>query len=346
MLTLGKVIKMIHLKLLYLAILLTIFCSSCKNDPLDVDVSDVNIKTNFVNADSMLFHSNHSRRVIINRNFKQSFTDLYLFTFEKGLKIRTSIDSTYANQMASFYKDQYVIELENEIQGGFKSLSPEKKEITNAMKHLRYHFPNMKTPNNIVFFNSLFSYNTIATNSDIGVGLEWYLGSENKLIKKSSIQGLYDYMKTGMDRKYLVRDLMYQWVYAHVQAPTDAKFAEDMVSWGKLLYFIEASLPEKDESVILRYSPEKFKWAEENEKRIWKYFVEQKLLFKNDELLKLGYFNEAPFTKGLPKESPDRLGQYIGWKMVRKYMEKNPELPLEKLVKVPFAQIMQAYKID
>jgi hypothetical protein len=29
------------------------------------------------------------------------------------------------------------------------------------------------------------------------------------------------------------------------------------------------------------------KWAEENEKNIWKYFVEQKLLFKSDELLKL-----------------------------------------------------------
>jgi uncharacterized protein YjaZ len=48
----------------------------------------------------------------------------------------------------------------------------------------------------------------------------------------------------------------------------------------------------------------------------------------------------------LPKESPDRLGQYIGWKMVQKYMEQNPDLPLEKLLNIPFAQIMQAYKID
>jgi len=63
-------------------------------------------------------------------------------------------------------------------------------------------------------------------------------------------------------------------------------------------------------------------------------------------LLKLGYFNEAPFTKGLPKESPDRLGQYIGWKMVRKYVEKHDDITLEKLLKVPYAEIMQSYKID
>ncbi len=337
---------MIHSRILFLPIVLTILCSSCNRDPLDVDVSEVKVNLNFTNADSMLYNSTASRRVLLNRNFKQSFPDLYLFTFEKGLKIRTNSDTAYTNQLALFYKDNYIKELESEIQIQFKSLDVEKSEIKDAMKHLKFHFAKMNTPNNIVFFNSLFSYNTIATNTDIGVGLEWYLGSDNKLIKKSSIQGLFDYMKAGMDRKFLVRDVIYQWVYAQVQAPTDAKFAEDMVSWGKLLYCIEAALPEKDESVIIRYSPEKYKWAEENEKRIWKYFVEEKLLFKNDELLKLGYFNEAPFTKGLPKESPDRLGQYIGWKMVKKYMEANSELPLEKLVKVPFAQIMQAYKID
>lgn len=346
MLTLNKVKKMIHLRYLFLIIVSTIICSSCKNDPLDIDTSDIKLKLNFINADSMFYYSNDSRRMLLNRNFKQSFRDLYLFTFEKGIKINTSIDSVYSNQLQTFYKDQYVLELEKEIQNKFKSLDSEKQEITEGMKHLKFHFAKMNIPKNIVFFNSLFSYNTIATNTDIGIGLEWYLGSDNKLIKRSSIQGLYDYMKQGMDRKFMVRDVMYQWVYAHIQSPTDSKFAEDMISWGKLLYFIEAALPEKEKSIILRYSPEKLKWANENEKRIWKYFVEQKLLFKNDELIKLGYFNEAPFTKGLPKESPDRLGQYIGWKMVHKYMEQNSDLPLEKLVNVPFAEIMQAYKID
>jgi hypothetical protein len=346
MLTLNKVIKMIHLRRLFFVIVLTIFCSSCKNDPLDVDVSKVEVNLNFINADSMLYNSTDSRRILLNRNFKQSFPDLYLFTFEKGLKIRTNVDTMYVNQLTIFYKDPYIKELEIELQRNFKTLSSEKQEIKDAMKHLKFHFKKMNSPKNVVFFNSLFSYNTLATNTDIGVGLEWYLGPEHKLIKKSSIQGLYDYMKASMDRKYLVRDVVYQWVYAQIHAPTDAKFAEDMVSWGKLLYCIEAALPEKDKAIILRYSPEKMKWAEENEKNIWKYFVEQKLLFKSDELLKLGYFNEAPFTKGLPKESPDRLGQYIGWKMVRNYMEQNPDLPLEKLLKVPFAQIMQTYKID
>jgi hypothetical protein len=81
MLTLNKVIKMIHLRRLFFVIVLTIFGSSCKNDPLDVDVSKVEVNLNFINADSMLYNSTDSRRILLNRNFKQSFPDLYLFTF-------------------------------------------------------------------------------------------------------------------------------------------------------------------------------------------------------------------------------------------------------------------------
>ena len=131
---------MIHLRLLFFVIVLTIFCSGCKNDPLDVDVSEIKVNVAFINADSMLYHSTNSRRILLNRNFKQSFPDLYMFTFEKGLKIRTNIDSTYTNQLSTFYKDLYIKELEGELQSNFKSLNSEKLEIIDAMKHLKYHF--------------------------------------------------------------------------------------------------------------------------------------------------------------------------------------------------------------
>lgn len=337
---------MIHLRSWFFYFVLLTLLGSCSNDPLNVNVSDVKVNINFIHADSLLFNASNERRIKLNQFFTNSFPELYLFSYDKSLKINTRVDSTFVNQMNQFYNDPFIKSLEKENKKNFYDLSNEKSQIIEAFKHLKYHFPKVNLPKNIVFNNVLFSYNAIATNRDIGVGLEWYYGANHEIIKKLNIQNLYDYMKKGMDRKYMVRDIVFQWIYANLQAPVDANFAEDMVSWGKLLYCIEAAIPNAEKSIICRYSPEKLKWAEENEKNIWKYFVEQKLLFKNDELLKLGYFNEAPFTKGLPKESPDRLGQFIGWKMVKKYMESHSDLPLEKLLKVPFAEIMQSYKID
>jgi hypothetical protein len=337
---------MIHLRLIFSFFVLLFFVTSCGNNPLDVDVSTIKSNVHFVHVDSIYRTSTDQERQKLNRTFLKSFNELYRFTYEKGLKINTRVDTTFINQLNQFYSDPYIKEVEVELKKSFSDLSSEKNQIHDAFKHLKYHFPKAKQPNNIVFFNALFSYNAIATNDDIGVGLEWYLGYGNKVVKKLPAQNVYEYMKQGMERKFMVRDIVFQWVYAHIQAPTNSKFAEDMISWGKLLYCIEAAIPQVEKAIICRYSAEKFKWAEENEKKIWNYFVDQKLLFKSDEMLKLGYFNEAPQSAGLPKESPDRLGQFIGWKMVQKYMDSHTDLTVDQLLKVPFAEIMQAYKID
>jgi uncharacterized protein YjaZ len=51
------------------------------------------------------------------------------------------------------------------------------------------------------------------------------------------------------------------------------------------------------------------------------------------EDIKFGY-NLAPFSRfnlELDSESPGALGQYIGWQIVRSYMENNPSSLLQML---------------
>jgi uncharacterized protein YjaZ len=66
--------------------------------------------------------------------------------------------------------------------------------------------------------------------------------------------------------------------------------------------------------------------AKVNESNIWQFFVERELLFETDPKLARRFINPAPFTKfnlELDAESPGRLGQYMGWQIVRAYMENN-----------------------
>ena len=55
-------------------------------------------------------------------------------------------------------------------------------------------------------------------------------------------------------------------------------------------------------------------------------------------------FQEGPFTPGLPEKGPDRLGQFLGWRMVQQYMENNSDLTLEELKEVGYNTILQAYE--
>jgi len=40
--------------------------------------------------------------------------------------------------------------------------------------------------------------------------------------------------------------------------------------------------------------------------------------------------NDGPFTSGFAKESPSRVGKWLGWQIIRAYMENN-ELGLEAM---------------
>jgi uncharacterized protein YneF (UPF0154 family) len=35
----------------------------------------------------------------------------------------------------------------------------------------------------------------------------------------------------------------------------------------------------------------------------------------------------------MPKESPGKIGRWIGWRLVEQYMNQNPEITLDELMK-------------
>ncbi|MGJ8661893.1 MAG: hypothetical protein ACSHXL_07635, partial [Bacteroidota bacterium] len=87
------------------------------------------------------------------------------------------------------------------------------------------------------------------------------------------------------------------------------------------------------------------KWAKENEFSFWSYLVKEKMLFRINETESINMLSPGPFTVGLPEKGPDRLGQFLGWQIVRKYMEKN-NVTLKQLQEIPYNKILQAYEID
>jgi uncharacterized protein YjaZ len=54
---------------------------------------------------------------------------------------------------------------------------------------------------------------------------------------------------------------------------------------------------------------------------------------------------EGPFTIGLPEKGPDRLGQFLGYRMILKYMEAK-EITVEQLINTPYTDILVEYEID
>ena len=126
----------------------------------------------------------------------------------------------------------------------------------------------------------------------------------------------------------------------------DKTLLSQMVYAGKELYLKDVLLPEHTDADKIGYTPEQIKWCQENEGYMWRYFIEEKLLYNADSKLPNRFINVAPFSKfylEIDNESPGRVGTWVGWQIVRSFM-KNNEVSLPQLLQMDATEIFNKSK--
>ena len=327
------------------ALVLTILLFSCNRDPLQNDSSKIKLQISYYNMDSVFVFAKGAELENWNLYFKMEIPDAYSYELGRGLRLETDDDSTILTNINTFSQDSFMMKFEKEIQKKFPNLMDQHKAIVLGLRNLKFHFPKMHVPKAIVFANSVFQSSAFATQDELMIGIERYLGKDNEMIQQLPPQVFYEWIKEGMEERYLERDALSNWIMTHLVDMKEGNLAENMINWGKILYFTEAAYPDLPEDVIVRYTPEDLKWAEENEPSLWIYLKKQKMLFRTDQDESINMLASGPFTPGLPEKGPDRLGQYLGWKMVRNYMNNN-DITLPELLKTKYNKILQAYEIE
>ena len=101
-------------------------------------------------------------------------------------------------------------------------------------------------------------------------------------------------------------------------------------------------IPFKTDAEKISYTEVELEWAKANESYIWRYFIERELLFSTDYKLPSRFIINAPFSKfyleEIDNESPGKVGQYIGWQIVRAYM-KNNDVSFQDMMQKPAEEI-------
>ena len=86
-------------------------------------------------------------------------------------------------------------------------------------------------------------------------------------------------------------------------------------------------IPFVSEHDKIGYTEDQLNWAQENEWFIWNYFIGKELLYDTNAKIPSRFINPAPFSKfyleQVDNESPGRIGQFIGWQIVKSYMDNN-----------------------
>ena len=210
-----------------------------------------------------------------------------------------------------------------EVNKTFNDFSKTSSEIASLFNHLKYYFHAFKQPRVITTTSDVDYRNKVIVTDTIAlIALDNYLGSDHEFY-----QSIPMYIRNNMNKDQIVVDMASEYANKFIYERTQNTFLDKLIYYGKQLYFKDVIIPFKTEAERISYSQEQLDWAKANESYIWRYFVERELLYSTDSKLDGRFITPAPFSKfyleGIDSESPGRLGPYIGWQIVKAYMEHN-----------------------
>jgi len=232
-------------------------------------------------------------------------------------------------------------ELYTEVQKKYSNFEPVKKELSTLFKHIKYYFPETKTPKVITVISEMdYNSKVIYTDSLVIISLEMYLGKEHKFYQ------FPHYLKQNFTEKQILPDVVSSFSTKKIAPVTDNTLLSQMIYFGKQLYLKDILLPDYNDADKMGYTLEQIIWCEENESYMWRYFLENELLYSDDNKLNNRFINPAPFSKfylEIDNESPGKVGVWIGWQMVRSFM-KNNEVSLQEMLKINAKEIFEKSK--
>lgn len=227
-------------------------------------------------------------------------------------------DSVFINKMTNpLYRELYL-----EVQNKYSDFSPVQSEIENTFRYIKYYFPNTVVPKKVTTLISEMDYENKVIYSDslLLISLDLYLGKEHKFYE------FPDYFTQTFERSQIMPDIVSDFSTRVIAPPRDRTFLSQMIYFGKEMYLKDLILPNYEDYDKMGYTKEQQIWCEENQSEIWRYFIEDNLLYDTDSKLIARFIAPAPFSKfylELDNESPGRTGVWMGWQIVRSFMKNN-----------------------
>lgn len=236
-------------------------------------------------------------------------------------------DSVFINKL----NNPVYIELYQEVQKKFNDNKELIDNVIPTLQLIKYYFPKVKLPHTMVTLISDMDYEkkVIFTDSLLIVSVDLYLGKEHPFY-----DDFYDYQRQNFRKEMILPDLVSDFATYVVEPNRDRTLLSQMIFEGKELYLKDVLLPNTLDSDKIGFTKEHLKWCEVNEENIWRYFMDENLLFDTSFHTYQRFLEPGPFSKfymEFDNETPARVGAWVGWQIVKKFM-KSKNYSLEEML--------------
>ena len=254
-----------------------------------------------------------------------AFYDDYVHHFMNFGKSENPLDTSRLDphiDIIKFLGNKSDRDLYDTVQSVYPDLSSIQSGLTEMLKHFQHYFPRKPRITRVYTFITEFS-DGIATYDDstLCIGLDMYLGSGYRYYESV---GLPQFMIAKLKRPYIIpnaAEALYNLHFDRTAYNAQLPLIEALINEGKKYYYLECMMPDAPDSLIMGYTRAQDEWCRKSEKSIWQFLNERDLLYKINYMEQKRYTTDGPATTGMPPESPPKVGSWVGWQIVRKFMK-------------------------
>lgn len=333
-------------------ILLCFFASltvSCNKNPYERNVSSIKINVEILSFEDDILNlaNNFSEE---NRVAMQEKYPVFFETFNEFiLKIGVSSDSTYSAKLVEYMNNEEIKFVYEQCLPLQERRNELQKKLHSALQYYLYYVPEKTVPQLCTFVGNGTG---IALDSNVvGIGLDSYLGADAAIYKEMQ---LANFTRQKMYFERIPVDFMRALAEDNFPMQFDESFFEEeyllahMIGQGRYMFFVKSTIPTENDTVIWGYTQKQMEFCLKSEREFWKYFVSNSEMLFGSNYMDIKRFTEdGPFTHVFTRESPGRIGQWIGFRIVESFMKNNPEVTMQELFEITSAQeIMQRAKYN
>lgn len=243
--------------------------------------------------------------------------------------------------ISGFINHEFARNLYDTTQILYADFSDMEAQFKSAFQFYQYYFPQVAIPDITTFVSEYSLANFIYKDQSLAIGLDFYLGSNYPYRQYNpGNPNFSDYLVRTYNRDHLVKKTLQPLVEDLAGLAPGNRLLDFMIHNGKKLYLYDHLLPRVSDTIITEYSPAQLAWCEENEANIWAHFLSADLLYSSQwqDIRKL--VEPSPNSPGMPPEAPGRTGDWLGWQIVKAYMQRHPQTTMAELFALEDAQLI------
>ncbi|KGE87977.1 MAG: hypothetical protein ACE362_14155 [Phaeodactylibacter xiamenensis] len=335
-------VKRMHLFAFLIAATLIWGCQTGEQEFIP-DVSGIEAEVDIRRFDQALFQLDTNNMQAALEGLMEDYPELGDLYFSRILRAndpRMAPDGP-APYVKGFLQHEPVRNLYDSVQVHYPDLSDIEEELEQAFRFFQYYFPDEPVPTVSTLISEYAVAAFVYGENDLGVSLDYFLGEDYPYQKLNPRDPAFSaYLTRTFNRQHLTSKAIQTLINGLVPPPRQQRLIDLMVNNGKKLYILDKLLPYAPDSVKLEVTGEQVEWLNDNELEMWAFFIKEDLMYETDSRKIRKFVDYSPHSPGMPEEAPGRTANWVGWQIVRAYMQRHPEATMQDLIALEDAQAL------